>query len=64
MMITLVTGIINESLMEGNVPGSLQAGKMTLIDKKEPSLEVSQKLLITVSSVILSIITKIIYKHS
>ena len=32
-MITLVTGIINESQMEGNVPGSLQVGKMTLIDK-------------------------------
>lgn len=52
-MITLVTGIINESLMEGNVPGSLQVGKMTLIDKQEPSLEVSQKHPITVSSVIL-----------
>ena len=62
-MITLITGIINESLMEGNVPGSLQIGKMTLIDKKEPSLEVSKKRRITVSSVILSLITKIIHKR-
>ena len=31
-MITLITGIINESLMEENMPSSLQIGKMTLID--------------------------------
>ncbi|XP_023345051.1 uncharacterized protein LOC111714221 [Eurytemora carolleeae] len=62
-MITLITGIINESLMEGKVPGALQTGKMTLIDKKEPSLEVSKKRPITVSSVMLSIITKIIHKR-
>ncbi|XP_023328114.1 uncharacterized protein LOC111701175, partial [Eurytemora carolleeae] len=36
---------------------------MTLIDKKEPSLEVSKKRPITVSSVMLSIITKIIHKR-
>ena len=45
------------------MPWSLQVGKITLIDKKEPSLEVTKKRPITVSSVILSIITKIVHKR-
>ena len=56
---TLITSVINESLAEGNVLGSLQVGKMTLIDKKKLSLEVTKKPSTTVSSVVLSIITKI-----
>ena len=47
-MIALITNVINESLAEGNVPGSLQAGKMTLIDKQEPFLDVTKKRPITV----------------
>ena len=38
--------------LTGDVPEILQTGKMTLIDKKEPSLEASKKLPLTVSSVI------------
>ena len=62
-MITLLTSVINESLAEGSVPDSLQTGKLTLIDKKEPSLDVSKKRPITVSSVVLSVITKIVHKR-
>ena len=40
--ITLIKNIINDSLAEGSVPGSLQVGKMTLIDKKKPSLDVTK----------------------
>ena len=61
-LITLITSVINESLAEGNVLGSLQVGKMTLIDKKKLSLEVIKKPSTTVSSVVLSIITKIFSK--
>ena len=47
-MITLLSSVINESLAEGSVPGLLQTGKLTLIDKKEPSLDVTKKRPITV----------------
>ena len=40
--ITLIKNIINDSLAEGSVLGSLQLGKMTLIDKKKPSLDVTK----------------------
>ena len=62
-MITLLTSVINESLAEGSVPSSLQTGKLTLIDKKEPSLDVMKKRVITVSSVVISVITKIVHKR-
>ena len=51
------------NLQEGKVPESLQTGKMTLIDKKKPSLLVSGKQPLTVSSVVLSIITKVIHSR-
>ena len=51
------------NLQEGKVPESLQTGKMTLIDKKKPSLLVSGKQPVTVSSVVLSIITKVIHSR-
>ena len=42
---------------------SLQTGKMTLIDKKEPSLEVINKCPLTASRVILSVFTKLLHKR-
>lgn len=61
--LAFLTNLINEILQEGKVPESLQTGKMTLIDKKKPSLLVSGKRPLTVSSVVLSIITKVIHSQ-
>ena len=58
-----LTEVVNESLKEGKVPASLLVGKMTLIDNKKPSLDVAKKLPITVSSVMLSMVTKIVQKR-
>ena len=58
-----ITELINDCFETGCVPEILQTGKMTLIDKKEPSLEASKKRPLTVSSVFLSIITKIMHKR-
>ena len=52
-----LTEVVNESLKEGKVPASLLVGKMTLVDKKEPSIDVAKKRPITVSSVMLSMVT-------
>ena len=57
------TELINEILHEGYVPDSLQTGKMTLIDKKEPSLDKQKKRPLTVSSVFLSVVTKLIHER-
>ena len=62
-MVCLITKMFNEVLKTGVVPEDLQIGKMTLIDKKEPSLEVIKKRPLTVSSVILSMLTKILHKR-
>ena len=59
--VKFVTSLVNDILSEGKVPESLLTGKMTLIDKKKPSLLVSGKRPLTVSSVILSLITKIVH---
>jgi len=59
----LLTELINESIQERRVPEILQIGKMTLMDKKEPSLEVAKKRPLTVSSVVLSVLTKIVHKR-
>ena len=58
-----MTEVVNESYRIGRVPESILMGKMTLIDKKEPSLEVGKKRPITVSSVLLSVFTKILHKR-
>ena len=58
-----MTEVVNGSLKEGKVPTSLLVGKMTLIDKKKPSLDVVKKRPITVSSVMLSMVTKIVQKR-
>ena len=42
---------------------SLLVGKMTLIDKNEPSLEVAKKCPITVSSLMVSMVTKPVQKQ-
>ena len=55
--------MINGCLASGYVPSSLQTGKMTLIIKKEPSLEVKNKQPLTVSSVLLSVFTKLLHKR-
>ena len=57
------TGVINEILVSGEVPSVLLTGKMTLIDKKTPSLEVSEKWPLTVPNLFLSILTKLLHKR-
>ena len=59
--IRLLTELINNIFLEGQVPETLLVGRMTLIDKKSTSLLVSQKHPLTVSCVILSVITKIMH---
>ena len=39
----MLTDLLNSILTEGEVPKALLIGKMTLIDKKEPSLLVNKK---------------------
>ena len=58
---TKLTELVNEIIQEGEVPESLLIGKMTLIDKKEPSLQVGKKRPLCVSSVMLNVITKILH---
>ena len=55
------TGLINNCFRDGDIPQVFNTGKMTLIDKKEPSLEITKKRPLTVSSVMLCVITKIIH---
>ena len=57
---TYLTEMINKCLETGSTPKALNVGKMTLINKKEASLKISNKRPITVSSQILSVITKIL----
>jgi len=56
--VSMLTDVINATFHEGKVPESLLVGRMTLIDKKSPSLLVSSKRPLTVSCVFLSVITK------
>ena len=58
---SMLTDVINATFHEGKVPDSLLVGRMTLIDKKSPSLLVSNKRPLTVSCVFLSVITKIMH---
>ena len=55
---TRLTTLVNECLETGMTPECLNTGKMSLIAKKEASLKVINKRPITVSSLILSVITK------
>ena len=59
--VSMLTEVINTAFHEGKVPDSVLVGRMTLIDKKLPSLLVSNKRPLTVSCVILSVITKIMH---
>ena len=63
LYVGMLTDLVNECFDKGIIPESLQAGKMTLIDKKEKSLEVKKKRPLTVSSVILSVMTKILQRR-
>ena len=56
----LLTTMVNRCLKEGETPEQLNVGKMTLIDKKEPSLRVDKKRPLTVSSQIQSVITRLL----
>ena len=38
-----LTDLVNEMLTSGEVATSLQTGRMTFIDKKKPSLEITKK---------------------
>ena len=55
------TEVINEILESGEVPSVLLTGKMTLIDKKKPSLEVSEKQPLTVPNLFLSVLTRRVF---
>ena len=55
------TVLINDILHEGYVPNSLQTGKMILINKQEPLLNIQKKQPLTVFSVFFSVITKLIH---
>ena len=61
LLVALMTDLVNQILREGQVPEALLVGKMTLIDKKQPSLIVTQKRPLTVSCVMLSVITKVLH---
>ena len=52
---------ITEILESGEVPSVLLTGKMTLIDKKKPSLEVSEKRPLTVPNLFLSVLTRRVF---
>ena len=58
-----LTELINSIIPEGDVPESLMIGQITLIDKKEPSLLLNKKRPLCVSSVILSVVTKILHSR-
>ena len=60
---TKLTEMLNICIESGDVPEILNTGKMTLIDKKEPSLEVSKKRPLTVSSLLLSVLTKLLHER-
>ena len=55
-----LTEMINRCLTSGQTPQILNVGKMTLIDKKEASMQISKKRPLTVSSQLQSIITKVL----
>ena len=59
----LLTGLVNEAIGSGRVPEALLEGRMSLIDKKSPSLFVHETRPLTVSSILLSVITKIVHKR-
>ena len=58
-----LTDLVNDMMDAGEVASTFQTGWMTLIDKKEPSLEVTKKRPLTVSSLILSMVTKLLHKR-
>ena len=59
----MLTDLLNSILTEGEVPQALLISKMTLIDKKEPSLLVNKKRLLCVTSTLLSTLTKIVHSR-
>ena len=63
LYVQYLTEVVNESYRVGRVPESLLKGEMTLTDEKEPFLEVGKKRPITVSSVLLSVFTKLMHKR-
>ena len=64
LAISYLTNLYNEMFRTGTVPNSLLSGKMTLTDKKKPSLYVSGKRPLNVSSVIMNLFTKIIHQRT
>ena len=55
--------MVNEFIVSGRVHETLLKGRMMLIDKKSSSLFVQDKRPLTVSSFLLSVITKIVHKR-
>ncbi len=58
-----ITSVLNEILESGEVSPALLTGKLTLIDKKKPSLVVGEKRPLTVPTVFLSVLTKLVRKR-
>ena len=56
------TGLVNKMLASGEEPASLQTGLRTLINKKELAMEIMKKRPLTVSSIVLSVVTKLLHK--
>ena len=55
-----LTDLVNDCLIQRETPECLTTGKMTLIDKKEASLQVNKKRPLMVSSQIQSVITRLL----
>ena len=61
--VTKLTERINICLTKGDISAILNKGKIMLIDKKELSLEVPQKRLLTVLSLMLNELTKLLHER-
>ena len=60
---TKFTEMINICLTNGDIPTILNTGKITLINKKELSLEVPKKRPLTVYSLLLNELTKLLHEQ-
>ena len=59
----VITDLFNLMRQQGYIPECLQTRRMTLIDKKQPSLLVTGKRPLTVSSILLIMFTKILHER-
>ena len=59
----VITDLFNLMRQQGYIPECLQTRRMTLIDKKQPSLLETGKRPLTVSSILLNMLTKILHER-